>query len=130
MDKLFLSTLFHKAFKNMNTSFEKFHAFLSYLAKNAKYGFNRRLSVKSNISEQYISKILNMKKEGTEDTRRTLAQALNYDYSEFLRLGQAVIDGKDPALAEEEEFKGLTADTLRERGFLSVPFSDNMRLAA
>ena len=67
---------------------------------------------------------------GSEYERRAIAKVASMDYEGMLMSGQAIIDGKDLAKAEDEEWRGLIPDTLRESGFLPVPFSDNMRLAA
>jgi transcriptional regulator with XRE-family HTH domain len=66
----------------------------------------------------------------SEDARRAIVKTLGHDYDGFLRSGQAILDGRDPVEAELEEWRGLTGDVLRERGFITVPFSDNMKLAA
>ena len=75
----------------MATINEKFQAYLKFLASNSEYGFNRRLSEKTGINEQYLSKIINGKKAGTEDVRRRIVEHLGYGYEEFLTQGQTLL---------------------------------------
>jgi phage repressor protein C with HTH and peptisase S24 domain len=46
-----------------------------------------------------------------------------------LEAGRNLIKGRKIRSAEED-WRGLTGDELRERGFITVPFSDNMKLSA
>jgi transcriptional regulator with XRE-family HTH domain len=94
-----------------------------------KRGAQLRLSSKSGISHSQLSEIMKGVKSGSEETRRRIAEAVGYSYEEFLERGRAIVEGKDPD-SIYEDIIGMTEDNLRERGFLTIPFSDNMRLAA
>jgi transcriptional regulator with XRE-family HTH domain len=64
---------------------------LDYFQQMEGHGFNRSLSVRTGLSEQYISRLLNGQKKGTEETRRKIAAAFGYsgsNYEEFLNIGR------------------------------------------
>jgi transcriptional regulator with XRE-family HTH domain len=120
----------------MNNVEKQFLAFLAYLSDEQGRGFNRKLSKIANISESYLSMIIKGERTGSESNRRAISNALGYDYDDFLLRGEVLLDGKDPmdemAILGYNPNRGygLGTDELRERGFITVPFSDNMKLAA
>jgi hypothetical protein len=68
----------------------------------------------------------------SEIRKRAIAAKLGFQermYENFLDIGRAILNGKAPDLSELQ-WDGMTGDELRERGFITVPFSDNMKLAA
>jgi hypothetical protein len=106
-----------------------FRAFLSYISTNEGRGFNTRLGNLVGVGSAYIGKLINGTNVGPETIRRKIAHVLGYNYENFLDRGRAIIEGKNPDSLDEDP-DGLTGDELRERGFITVPFSDNMKLAA
>jgi hypothetical protein len=107
----------------MSTIDKQFISFLTYLSEKHGRGFNRLLSKKTNLSDQYVSLLVKGTKSGTEETRRLIATALGHDYGDFLEKGRAVLAGRDPDAPPTEEDPG-------GRGLLSVPYSNGMRLSA
>jgi transcriptional regulator with XRE-family HTH domain len=111
IDKIFLAALTHY-----------FKAEKSQTAFAAKVG----------ISVQHVSNLLKGRKTCGDKTKRKIALVLGFpesSYEQFLDAGRAILAGRDPD-AIVEDWVGLTGDDLRERGFITVPFSDNMKLAA
>lgn len=93
-------------------------------------GAQARLARASGVHPPYLNSILKGAKPGTDEVRRRLAEALGYPgrkYEELLDIGRAKLENRP---RPEFEPRFLTADEMTERGFFSVPFSDNMRLAA
>ncbi|MDR2368885.1 MAG: hypothetical protein LBF58_12420, partial [Deltaproteobacteria bacterium] len=89
-------------------------------------------SNKLQISVGYLNHLLKGRNKGSDAVRRKIATNLGFPgsgYEQFLDVGRAILAGRDPD-AIEEDWVGLTGDDLRERGFITVPFSDNMKLAA
>jgi hypothetical protein len=109
-----------------------FRATLKYF--QAKYKNQRQFAFALGVNPVYLFKL--MKDEGpgkaSEEFKRKVAIALGYpgrQFEDFLDIGRAILAGKDPE-AMEEDWSGLTGDDLRERGFITVPFSNDMKLAA
>jgi hypothetical protein len=71
------------------------------------------------ITEAYAGKLVNGTNAGTEATRRHVVASLNYDYDTFLKSGQAILEGRDPLDPPPDP-----------PGLISIPLSENMRLAA
>jgi hypothetical protein len=65
-----------------------------------------------------------------EDKRRAITNYFNVDYESALDYGKALLDGKDPADIPEPLPRLQTVAELEERGFLAIPFSQEMKLAA
>jgi transcriptional regulator with XRE-family HTH domain len=89
-------------------------------------------AARAGISVQYLNNLLSGRRQGGEALRRKIANSLGYQstcYETFLDVGRAILKGQDPD-SIEESWKGLTGEELKERGFLIVPFSDNMKLVA
>lgn len=85
------------------------------------------------ITPDFLSKILLGKKYGSEETRRAIATSLGYEgrkYEDFLDIGRSLVEGKEPPTPEPKELRPLTADKMTERGFIAIPFSEEMKLAA
>ena len=93
-------------------------------------GAQAQLSRASGVHPPYLNGILKGRKPGTEEVRRRIAEALGYPdrrYEEFLEIGRAILENRP---RPEFEPRFLSADEMSERNFFTVPFSDNMRLAA
>jgi transcriptional regulator with XRE-family HTH domain len=112
----------------METNIENIfmHALLHF---KKQLGSAKNLVERTGLTQPYMSQLLNGRRQGSERVRRSIATALGYEYEEFLNIGRTILEGKKPEEIEED-WDGLTGDELRERGFITVPFSDNMKLAA
>ena len=94
------------------------------------HGAQKELAVKSGIDPSYLNRILNKKTPGSDNTRRKIATALGYPgprYEDFLNIGRAILAGKEPP---EPEPRYLDPHDIKERNLISVPFTENMKLAA
>jgi transcriptional regulator with XRE-family HTH domain len=106
-----------------------FKALLKYFLPQFKT--QRQFASKIGIQPSYLNGLLKGRRPGDETVRRQTATALGYPgrkYEDFLELGRYILAGKDPETILEDQ-DGLSEDEMRERGFISVPFSDNMRLS-
>lgn len=93
-------------------------------------GAQSRLAKAAGVHPPYLNGILKGNKPGTDDVRRAIADALGYPgrkYEDFLDIGRAITENRP---RPEFEPRYLSADEMSERGFFTVPFSDNMKLAA
>jgi transcriptional regulator with XRE-family HTH domain len=107
-----------------------FRATLQYMLK--KFTSQKHLAAKLGISQSYLNDLLQGRRSGVETMRRKIASSLGYaahEYDNFLEIGRYILAGKDPDTIQED-LDGLSESELRERGFLTVPFSDNMMLSA
>jgi hypothetical protein len=104
---------------------------LLYKLKDCKRGDKSALAKKAGLRTPTILSDILRGDYSPEESRRAIANALGYGYEEFLDIGRRVRDGKDPE-PEEDDFSiiGLSQEELRERGFISVPFSEDLRLDA
>ncbi len=88
----------------------------------------RELAEMIGISPPYLNDLFQGRKSGSEELRRRIAEALDYqDYETFLDLGRAELGlprlRRDIPTGEESRDE-------EPAGFFRVPFSDHMRLAA
>ena len=58
-------------------------------------GTRAKIARNANMSRGQISDILYGRQKGTEETRRSLAQALGWDYEEFLNYGQCLTENRE-----------------------------------
>ena len=131
-----------------------FRSALEYRQKDHKN--QRQYALFLGLTQDHLSKLLkaDKPKNASDKLKRRIASKLGFPgraFEEFLDIGRAIQAGKDPAGAGPKggpdrlgAFVGsslidddggdlydvVVADALRERGFIAVPFSDNMRLAA
>ena len=93
-------------------------------------GDQSRLARESGVSLRNINNILKDRTGGSDSVKRKLAAALGYPgrkFEDFLEIGRAIIENRPiPDLAPHT----LTDSELADRGFLTVPFSTTMKLAA
>jgi hypothetical protein len=97
-----------------------------------KRGGAKKIAFKSGISAPYFSLIINGLRTCSDNVKRKIAAVLGYpdrQYEDFLEIGRIILAGGDPDDVGED-WNGLSGDELRDRGFITVPFSDNMKLAA
>jgi transcriptional regulator with XRE-family HTH domain len=83
------------------------------------------------ISQDLLSKLLKGRRGGSDALRRKLAETLGYSgqsFESFLNVGRAIAQGREPDLTDGQAV--LTPEELQERGYIAVPFSNHMRLAA
>lgn len=83
---------------------------------NSPRGTQAKLARSANIAPGQVTDILKGRKFGTEETKRALAAALGWNYEEFLKYGQCLIEGKEyrrPAPKTPDIDSSL---------YLSVPF--------
>lgn len=93
-------------------------------------GAQAQLARASGVHPPYLNGIIKGAKPGSDEVRRRLADVLGFPgrkYEQFLDIGRAIL-ARQPRPRFEPRF--LSGDEMSERGFFTVPFSDNMRLAA
>lgn len=122
---------------------------LRHLLKDLPRGSKRQLAERIGVSTGHFSDILNARRGSSEEQRRRLAEVLGYPgaaYEDFLGLGLSLMAGEEPGPADgprHPDEKSLAptgldphlafypgSEDLRERGFLTIPFSQEMKLAA
>jgi transcriptional regulator with XRE-family HTH domain len=84
------------------------------------------------ITVGYLNHLLKGRNKGSEEVKRKIAQSLGYkgaNYELFLDVGRAILAGKDPDSIDEPQDE-VTGEEIQNRGFITIPFSDNMKLAA
>lgn len=134
-------------FSDINNAFA---AALRYLLAGLPRGSKGQLAERLGISAGHFSDITNARRGTSEEQRRLLAEILGYpgvQYENFLTLGQDLLNSPgqaphslvgdqgglrvaEPGLMEAPGSAFLGSDEMRERGFLAVPFSQDMKLAA
>ncbi len=88
------------------------------------------LARKAGISVAYLNDLIHGRRLGKEEVRRRLASIFGWNnYESFLNIGRQAL-GLPLAKTGGGDPKSLSDQDMRERGFFTVPFSDNMRLAA
>lgn len=105
---------------------------LRHLLADQPRGSKRRLAERIGVSTGHFSDILNARRGTSEEQRRQLAEILGYpgaQYEDFLSLGQALAENQAPPHIEPGP-RFLGGDELSERGFIAIPFSQEMKLAA
>lgn len=78
-----------------------FHAALKAEADRVGRGFQKNLALRVDVRPQYIYKLVHQKSYGSEQIRRKIANALGYEYEEFLKIGERILDGNIQVEAEE-----------------------------
>jgi hypothetical protein len=87
---------------------------------------------KAGISISYLNDMIKERKSGGDKTKRKIADMLGYrgaNFELFLDVGRAILAGKDPE-GVDEPIDEVAGEELRNRGFITIPFSVNMKLAA
>lgn len=105
---------------------------LRHLLAGRPRGSKRQLAERLGISTGHFSDILNARRGTSEEQRRLLAETLGYpgaQYEDFLALGQALRDDR-PVPDFDPGPHVLSQDELSDRGFIAIPFSREMKLAA
>ena len=95
-----------------------------------KRGAQARLARDSGINPSNINNLIKGRDAGSDSVKRTLAAALGYPgrkFEDFLEIGRAILENR-PIPSPEPKY--LSSEELTERGFLTVPFSLEMRLSA
>ncbi|MDL2226388.1 LexA family transcriptional regulator [Deltaproteobacteria bacterium OttesenSCG-928-M10] len=92
-----------------------------------------KIAMRTGISVAYLNDLIHGRRQGKEDVRRRLASVFGWnDYESFLNVGREALGlplvKPPPPPRDEPDF--LSDAAMGERGFFTVPFSDNMRLAA
>ena len=92
-----------------------------------------QIAKRADISVAYLNDLIHGRRQGKEDVRRRLSAVFGWnDYESFLNVGREDLGlppvKPPPPAREEPDF--LSGEAMEERGFFTVPFSDNMRLAA
>ena len=92
-----------------------------------------KIAEQAGISVAYLNDLIHGRRKGREEIRRKLAEVFGRrDYESFLNIGREALNlplVNLPAGAAND-FSHLSEDNMEERGFFTVPFSDNMKLAA
>lgn len=94
-----------------------------------KRGDQIKLARKADVHPPYLNRIVNGG-NGSDDVYRKIAAALGYpgrQYEDFLDIGRAIVDGRP---VPEPPCDYLSNSELNDRGFIAVPFSADMKLAA
>jgi transcriptional regulator with XRE-family HTH domain len=85
---------------------DPFREALRKILSQHSHGIQSQLALSVDLSPQYLGRILNGQRHGTEKTRRAIAAALGYPgplYEDFLRLGRNRPKPDPPARAEEAD---------------------------
>lgn len=90
-------------------------AFKAEVARGPR-GTQAKLARDANIAPGQVTDILKGRKFGTEETKRALAFALGWEYEEFLKYGQSLIEGTEYRRPEPK------APAYDPSLYLSVPF--------
>jgi len=76
---------------------ERFRKALKAEAKHRKNqegrGYQSKLAKKAKVSKAYLSDIALARKPGSEEVRHRIAEALGYNYNEFIELGGLLLEG-------------------------------------
>ncbi len=70
-------------------------------------GFQTWLAARVNVSPQYVFNMLKGNRYGSESIRRRIAEALGYEYEEFLGAGRERVPGAEEARQTQEEPPGI-----------------------
>lgn len=70
---------------------KNFIAALNHSISKIGYGAQRKIAQKTGITQQYISGIVSGKRFGKEEVRRAIAKACGYEYEDFLKFGESLI---------------------------------------
>lgn len=91
-------------------------------AKNKPHGFQADLARKANVSRSIVSDIVNMRKYGSEEVRRSIAKALGWDYEDFLNYGKSI--------KENTEYKpeNFASSIDGSKNHLVIPFHEKVVL--
>ena len=79
----------------------------------------KNLALKANVSIPYLNDIALARKAGSEDARNQIAEALGYNYKDFIEIGRILNDGVSLAeaklrVAKQSSTNGLYDDILKE----------------
>lgn len=85
-------------------------------------GTKARIAREAGISFTQLSDILTGRRNGTEDQRRAIAEALGWGYEKILRLGVCVLDGR--------EFAEMGNELEKENDPLNIPLFSSRKLFA
>ncbi|UQZ88773.1 hypothetical protein C4J81_05965 [Deltaproteobacteria bacterium Smac51] len=97
--------IFEVSMKKLN---EYYSAALKAVIKSRPRGFRTELALDARVNPSQVSDIVHGRRYGSEETRRTLVEALGWDYEDFLRYGQCLLEGREyvppskPKLAFDE----------------------------
>jgi len=90
-------------------------AFKTEVARGPR-GTQAKLARMANVAAGQITDILKGRKFGTEETKRALASALGWEYEDFLKYGQSLVEGTEYKRPEPK------APAYDPALYLSVPF--------
>jgi transcriptional regulator with XRE-family HTH domain len=93
---------------NMKTPFGKA---LEYLLRTTKGANQSKVGAFAGISQPFVSALKAGDQEGTEATRRKIAEYFNYDYESFLQLGQDLIQ-QEKGSAPSSKHKSIKPDQI------------------
>lgn len=98
--------------ESIESAYENFHVALRHLAEREGRGFQTFLSQKIGVSLGFINQVLKgeVKKAGFE-TQVKIANALGYDYLEFMKLGSRLIRERQGSYQQNAYFSTLTSFT-------------------
>lgn len=77
-------------------------AFKAVISKKG-YGYKKIIALECEISRQFVSQVLSEKNKASFKMQAKIAEALNYDYLDFLQLGKKIIEGEKPKIKEKTE---------------------------
>ena len=100
-----------------------------YLNKSAR-GTRTQLANALGTVPAHVTDLVKGRRPIKEFDRRRVAKFFQFGYESFLEVGRDILAGREPREDDPEVFGGVTEDGLLERGFIVVPFSDSMKLAA
>lgn len=118
--------------------FDYFIVALKYLSQTKDIS-NAQIAKMSDILPTNISRITNGSRPPKTSTQNKIAQVFGYDLIDFLALGRSILNGEPQNLSEEAPpvpavFQHgphvLEEEEMAERGFIAVPYSAKMELAA
>lgn len=112
---------------------EAFKAFVIDALNKRGRGSRSELARFIDRPKQDVTKFLNHGRDGGEDERRAMANFFNVDYESALKVGRALLEGREPPEPVRGPViipRGISDDELDGYNFLRIPFRDDMRLFA
>jgi phage repressor protein C with HTH and peptisase S24 domain len=100
---------------------------LRYYLQDSPRGTSTKLSSILGIKRDQIYHKIHDRRAFSENERRRIAAYFNIDYESFLATGRALLTNRP---APTPGFPEINHEELENRGFIAVPFSDHMKLAA
>lgn len=93
------SLTLEKIMTDKHTALKAFRTALKREVRDREASLGRKIRTEIaelvGIKRSYLTDIANERKPGSEDVRRRIAQALNYQYGDFIKLGKLLLKGTE-----------------------------------